>query len=104
MQIQLNGDNHVKANAELLQLVEAEVTHSLGRFGNHLTRVEVHISDSNASKGGIDKRCVIEARPAGHPPITTSSETQAVEQSLKIASAKMKKALDGLFGKLDEKR
>ncbi len=104
MQIQVYGDNHIKSDTELTSLVEAEVNHALGRFSNHLTRIEVHISDENGAKGGIDKRCLIEARPAGHQPVTTSSEASEIEQAVKHASEKMKKALDSLFGKLDESR
>ena len=40
------------------------------RFASRLTRLEAHLADTNADKGGPDdKRCMIEARPAGKEPI-----------------------------------
>jgi hypothetical protein len=42
------------------------VTHALRRFASQITRVEVHVADVNAGKqGSADKRCMMEARPAG---------------------------------------
>ena len=42
-------------------VVDDHAMPELGRFAQHLTRVEVHINDVNADKGGTDKRCMIEA-------------------------------------------
>ena len=66
MQIQVNTGDNVEGREELIARVEAGVAAALSRFDDRLTRVEVHLGDENAGKSGAaDKRCMIEARPAG---------------------------------------
>jgi ribosomal subunit interface protein len=46
----------------------------LGRFGDRLTRVEVHVGDLNGPKSGADdKRCMVEVRPSGSGPLAVES-------------------------------
>ena len=41
--------------------VERRLGFALGRFGNRLDRVTVWLEDLNGPRGGVDKRCRIEA-------------------------------------------
>src|SRR4051794_31319030 len=66
MQVKVVGDNHVKATAELARDVEASAETALKRFGQQITRVEVHLADENSHKrGDSDKQCTVEAHVAG---------------------------------------
>jgi hypothetical protein len=59
MKIQINTDNHIEGSEELAEQAEATVESTLGHLAEHITRVEVHLSDENSDKGGAhDKRCV----------------------------------------------
>ena len=72
--------------------VEAVVTDALDRFMPRLTRIDVHLSDTNANKqGGSDKRCQIEVRPASQQPVSARASADTVEKSLTIAVGKMKR-------------
>ena len=62
MQVQVNT---VEGREELSRQVEAEVAVALSQFADHLSRVEVHLGDVNAGKGGADERCMMEARSNG---------------------------------------
>ncbi|RPJ12520.1 MAG: hypothetical protein EHM37_08935, partial [Deltaproteobacteria bacterium] len=63
MNIQINTDDHIKGSAKLEQHTEVVVESALGHLADHVTRVEVHLSDENGKKtGGRDKRCMMEAR------------------------------------------
>jgi Sigma 54 modulation protein / S30EA ribosomal protein len=105
MKIQINSDNQIVMNQELSTAVESEVERAIGRFRERLTRVEVHLSDENAAKGGTrDKRCVIETRPAGMQPVSASDNAATIEEAATGAAHKMKRLLDTAFGKIDEKR
>ncbi len=53
MQIQLNSDKNVTVDTEMSKLVEQEISHAIGRFETHITRVEVHLSDVNSHKAGL---------------------------------------------------
>jgi len=104
MQVQVSTDNHIEGGEELTRQVEAVVEGALGRFSDRITRVEVHLTDENSSSksGDNDKRCVMEARPAGHQPITVSDQGASLEQALDGAADKLEKTLRRTFGRLDD--
>jgi hypothetical protein len=100
MQVQLNTDNHIQGDDKLAAWVEGEISTKLDRFGDHITRVEVHLSDSNAGRGGdADKRCTLEARPAGRPPVAVTHDAGTVADALGGAVGKMVRALDTAQGR-----
>jgi ribosome-associated translation inhibitor RaiA len=100
MKIQVNSDNQIAMTTVLSTFIEGEVERALERFNDRLTRVEVHVSDENAAKGGArDKRCVIETRPTGLNPLSASDAAATVEAAVTGASNKMKRLLETTFGK-----
>jgi hypothetical protein len=105
MQIQVNSDKTVTVDVEMIRAVDDDLNRILGRFDSHVTRLEVHLSDINSDKSGPnDKRCLLEARPAGHQPISASAEASTVEAAVKAAGQKMKNALETTFGRAAAKR
>jgi hypothetical protein len=52
MKIQLNTDVHIDGTAALAAQVAATAEQALERFSEHVTRVEVHLSDENGDKSG----------------------------------------------------
>lgn len=101
MQIQVNTDNHIDGNLSLLESVQEAVLHTLGRFEERITRVEVHLSDVNAQKGGRDTRCVVEARLRGLKPITVDDLSRDIDSAVRAAVGKMERALETRLGKLN---
>jgi hypothetical protein len=101
MQIQVNSDKSITHDASLEDHVKTVVQDTLGRFGEQLSRVEVHLGDINGShkSGGADKRCMMEARVAGLPPIAVTDHADSVHQSIAGASGKLQRALDTAIGK-----
>lgn len=94
VQVQVNTDSNIEGREGLVRHVEAEVIKLLGRFGDYVTRVEVHLSDVNGAKSGsADKRCIMEARPAGHQPIAASCDGDSLEASYIGAARKMQRLL-----------
>jgi hypothetical protein len=62
--------------------------------------VDVHLSDTNASRGGdAEKRCKMEARPAGRPPVAVHHDAGSVADALLGALGKMVRALDTAQGR-----
>ena len=47
MQILLNTDPHIDGSQQMAQHLETVVQEALGRFGEHITRVQAHLSDAN---------------------------------------------------------
>jgi hypothetical protein len=98
--IQVNSDRTVVVDARLKDVVRSDVDRILKNFVDRLTRVEVHLSDVNSLKGGsADKRCLVEARPAGARPLSTSASADHLATAIGMALRKMRRALTSFFGR-----
>lgn len=105
MQIQINTDDKVEGPDALSRRLEAEISSTLSRFSERLTRVEVHLSDESAGKSGsADKRCLIEARPTGQQPVSVTEQAATVDQAFTGAVGKLKSLLESKFGQLDDRK
>ena len=102
MQFQINTDKNIAGHETLAQSVEADLRHALGRFGDQITRVEVHLSDENSARksGAMDKRCLLEVRLAGRHPVSVSEHAATMGQAVTGAGHKMTSALESELGKL----
>ncbi len=105
MQIQVNSSNQIEGSARLNEWVRSTLESGLERYAEDITRVEVHLSDDNGAKPGPhDKRCQLEARPKGHPPIAVSDTASTLEHAVDGATTKLNHALEHFYGKLRSKR
>ena len=104
MLFQLRTDNHIKNSEELAGRVRADLEGSLTRqYADRLHRVEVYLQDVNGRKGGIDKRCAIEAHLSGHQPVAVSDQAASIDEALSGAAGKLARALEHTLGKLDDR-
>ena len=100
MDIQFNTDSSIMGTDNVAERVEAHLRDRLARFADRLTRLEVHLSDTNGTKGGADDvRCTIEARPRGGDPLAATGNASTVDLAARDASAKLVTVLDRHFGK-----
>lgn len=103
MQIQVNTDRTVEGHEALIHWVESEVNHGLGRFSDHVTRIEVHLSDENSDKSGSDdKRCLMEARLSSHQPVAVSHHAGSIDTAFRGATEKLKRSLESILGRLKD--
>lgn len=101
MEILINTDNNITASAEMRTHLTADLEANFERFAEHLTRLEVKISDENSHKEvENDKKCVLEARLRGMQPIAVTGQGNSIDQALSDASTKLKTSLDTTMGKL----
>lgn len=100
MQIHVRTDNNIDGTGELTAYVEGEVTTALSRFSDHITRVEVHLSDESAGRvTDADIRCMIEARLEGQAPVTVTDDAASVHSALKGAIHRLNHLLDSRAGR-----
>lgn len=100
MKIQVHSDNHIAGHQSLLDEVRERVEGILGRFGDRITRVEVHLSDVNGRKvTPDDRRCLIEARLEGRPPLTASEEASGLLLAVDGAAEKLGRIIDSALEK-----
>ncbi|MBK1735786.1 ribose ABC transporter permease [Halorhodospira abdelmalekii] len=104
MQIQINPGSGV----HISEALERSILESLGaidrRFGEQLTRIEVHFQDTNGPKGGVNKHCRIEARPRGLDPVLAENTAEDAYDAARGAARKLERVLDGRLGKLVSKQ
>lgn len=103
MKVQINTDHTIEGREALNRHAETVVESTLGHLSQHVSRVEVHLTDENGEKSGAhDKRCMMEARLEGHPPVAVTHEAETLHQALEGAAHKLKHALDHTLGRLHE--
>ena len=100
MQIQINSDHNVEGHAALAPQVSDVVEKALSRVSDHITRVEVHLSDENGDKQGEkDKRCMMEARLEGRQPIAVTHQAATLDQAVDGAADKLTRLIESTLGR-----
>ncbi len=103
MQIHVSTDRNLEGHEGLTRHVEASLKAGLARFREGITSIEVRLSDENAAKSGnADKRCVIEARPAGRNPVAVSDNRATIEEAVEGATRKLRRLLDSAQGRSND--
>lgn len=101
MNIQFNTDANISGNEKLAAYIKSAISDELVRYSDHITRIEVHLSDENGDKNGQnDKRCMLEARLKNLDPIAVTSHANSVEESLSDALDKLKSSMETILGRL----
>jgi ribosome-associated translation inhibitor RaiA len=66
------------------------VENALSRLSDHITRVEVHLSqESSHESGQNDKRCMMEARLEGRQPIAVTHQAATLDEAVDGAADKL---------------
>jgi ribosome-associated translation inhibitor RaiA len=100
MQIQVNTDHNIEGHEVLARHIEADVRAALDRFGDRITRVEVHLSDENGAKSrNDDKRCRMEARCAGRQPVAVSHDSTTLRGAYDGAAKALQQLLETSLGR-----
>jgi hypothetical protein len=82
--------------------VESIVHAAVDRFADRITRIEVHLSDTNGPKhGSHQKRCVMEARVGGLRPLAVSHEAPNLLEAVEGAADKLKRSLEHAIARRD---
>ncbi|MDP5172544.1 MAG: HPF/RaiA family ribosome-associated protein [Bacteroidia bacterium] len=98
MTIQFNTDKTISGEERKEDYFTSLITDGLDRFRSHITRIEVHLSDENGKKDGInDIRCLLEARLEGRQPIVAIDQSDTVEMAVTGAIHKMSASLASIL-------
>ncbi len=106
MQIQINTDHNIEGNEALSAYITSETEQALSRFNEHITRVEVHLSDENSDKkSGKDAlRCVMEARLEGRQPIAVTNQSATLEKAFNGAINKISRLIESTIERSGDQR
>ncbi|MFL6708008.1 MAG: HPF/RaiA family ribosome-associated protein [Massilia sp.] len=104
MQININTDKTIDRSNGLDERVETVVNAAVARFGEQITRIEVHLSDDLSEKSADGaNRCMLEARVTNYQPIAVTEHAATLHQAISGAADKLKRALDSALGRLHDK-
>ena len=106
MIVQIHTDPNIESSESLKAQVEALVATAVARFAERVSRVQVHLGDENSrSKGGAnDKRCMMEARLDGRPPVAVTQQAPTLEQALNGAADKLERSFGSMLDRLRDRR
>jgi len=103
MQIQVNADNHIEASEARNVWTRSVVEGAMAHLADSVTRVEVHLSDESAGKGGAPAlRCTMEARVNGLPPVAVSNDAAGMDAAVNGAAHKLVRATAHALGRADK--
>ena len=101
MLIQINSDHHISENEQMVASFKSLIADALKYHSGNISRIEVHLSDENGEKGGInDKCCLLEARVEGKQPIAVTCQANSIDEALKNSLVKMDVSLKKVFEKM----
>jgi ribosome-associated translation inhibitor RaiA len=104
MQVQVHTDDHIQGGESLAQWVQDEAKTRLARFAEYVTRVEAFLTDVDAGKSGTnDKRCRLEARVAGRPPVSVTADADKMAAAVTDAVEKLIRVLDADLGRAKDR-
>jgi ribosome-associated translation inhibitor RaiA len=100
-----HADDSIQGGESLAQWAQEEINAKLARLKDYVVRVEVFLTGVDALKtsGGPGKRCVLETRANGRPPIAVNAEAEKVKDAFNAAIEKLKRAVETDLGKLKDK-
>jgi len=105
MNIQINTDHNIKSNKTLIAKFSNIIKSALSRISDHITSVQVHLSDEDGTKkGNNDKRCMIEARLEGRQPIVVTDSAATLNQALDGALDKLLNMVESIHGRRRDQR
>lgn len=105
MQVQVHADDSIQGGESLAQWAKDEINTRLARLQEYVQRVEIYLTGVDALKatGGPGKRCVLETRAHGRPPIAVNAEGEKVHEAITAAIDKLLRAVETDLGKLKDK-
>lgn len=104
MNVQVNASHNIEGGGQLNSYVENHLKEVFQRYSGAITRIEVHLSDENGAKGGVnDKKCLLEARISHHQPIVVSDHADTIHEAIEGASGKLLRSMVTMVGKLTDR-
>lgn len=103
MKIQTNyGD--IESSDALDEHVNQAIETALVHHADRVTRVEVHLRDDKRKRRGPDdKRCTMEARPAGDTPLAVEARAGDIYEAVKACAEKLNRAVSRRFERQEQR-
>ncbi len=93
MPIDIHLSQGVKDTQLLRDHIDRRLRFALGRFGDKVKHVAVHLVDQNGPKGGVDIRCKIHVQLHPHGALFIEQDDVDPEQAVEVASIRLGQAI-----------
>ncbi len=90
--INVRGDG-IEVSPALDQLVERRLSFALSRFGARVRAVSVRLVDLNGPRGGIDKKCAMQARLAPRGSVRVENTDSEFPAAIDRAATRLARAV-----------
>lgn len=97
------SDRHALMSDEAVDRTESKLHAAVSKFGDWVHGVELFVEDSNAHKGGVDKRCKLKIRLSRGKNLFVESEHQSLSRALSEVIARAEKLVLRTIQKLSKK-
>lgn len=99
METEIHHGDGVERSKALEDYLQERLERLQPHYGDRLTRVRAFFKDVNGRKGGVDKFCKLEARPAGKDPIVVEAQDADWYAAVRDAEGKLERALASRLGR-----
>ncbi len=93
MTIDIHLSQGVKDTRMLREHIDRRLGFALGRFGDKVKHVAIHLTDQNGPRGGVDIRCKIHAQLHPHGQLFIEQDDVDPEQAVEVASIRLGQAI-----------
>ncbi|MBE2248166.1 MAG: ribosomal subunit interface protein [Myxococcus sp.] len=105
MIIQFHTDANITSTPKLQEEVNDVVASTLAHVSDRISRVEVHLTDENGKKAGVDDiRCMMEVRVEGRPPTAVTHHASSVHEAIGGAAERLLHSLEHALGRVNDRK
>lgn len=90
----------IDANRSLREYVKESIASALTHEKDYIDHVTVRLSDTNGTKGGLDKRCLINVKLRGKPDIVITEVASDVKRAIDKAVYRTSIAADRMASRV----
>lgn len=96
---------NIESSDEIHELVERRVRFALGRFGDHIQRTDVVLTDVNGPRGGTDQHCTLTViLPSASPTVIEVTDIEIMAAVGRAAERAARHVRDNLKRRRDLQR
>ena len=100
MQVPFDADHNIQNDKALAAWIAGVVESALSHSSDHITRVEVRVSDENGRKRGQrDKRCMMAAQLEGRGPVAVTDHASTMDRPVNGAVRKLGRMIESDSGR-----
>lgn len=101
MTIHIHTDKTISGDEKHQNLFITQITQELDHYKSHISDIEVHLSDQNGTKTGVnDILCLLEAKLESKTPVVVKNQADSIDSAMSGALDKLKSSIEHVLGRM----